>query len=60
MFYLLLAVASSATISLCMRLSEKYVRSNMVMFTANYAVCLTVARLYLSCHLYAHAAEHTP
>ena len=46
MLYLLLAIASSALVSICMRVSEKYVRSNMVMFTANYAVCAAISRLY--------------
>ena len=46
MLYLLLAIASSALVSLCMRVSEKYVRGSMVMFTANYAVCLAIALLY--------------
>ena len=46
MLYLLLAIASSAMVSICMRISEKYARGNMVMFTANYAVCLAVSLLY--------------
>ena len=45
MLYLLLAIASSAMVSVCMRISEKHVRSTMVMFTANYAVCLIISRL---------------
>lgn len=47
MFYLLLAIASSSMVSVCMRLSEKYVRSEAAMFTANYAVCLALSRLYM-------------
>ena len=45
MIYLLLAVASSAMVSLCMRLSEKHVRNTMAMFTVNYAVCLIISRI---------------
>ena len=47
MFYLLLAVASSAMVSICMRISEKYVHNTMAMFTVNYAVCLAVSRFYM-------------
>lgn len=47
MFYLFLAIASSAMVSVCMRASEKYVRGTMVMFTANYAVCLVMSRFYM-------------
>ena len=47
MLYLLLAIASSAMVSVCMRVSEKYVRNTMVMFTANYAICLVIARFYM-------------
>lgn len=34
-------------VSVCMRASEKYVRNTMVMFTANYAVCLAMSRLFM-------------
>lgn len=47
MFYLFLAIVSSAMVSVCMRASEKYVRNTMVMFTANYAVCLIVSLFYM-------------
>ena len=47
MVYLLLAIASSAMVSVCMRATEKHVRGTMTMFTANYAVCLLMARLYM-------------
>ena len=47
MFYLILAIASSAMVSICMRVSEKYVRNNMVMFTTNYAVCLVISLFYM-------------
>ena len=47
MLYLFLAVASSALVSILMRISEKYVRGNMVMFCANYAVCAAVSLAYM-------------
>lgn len=47
MLYLFLAIASSAMVSVGMRASEKYVRNTMAMFTANYAVCLAMARFYM-------------
>lgn len=47
MIYLLLAIVSSAMVSLTMRLSEKYIRNNMVMFAANYTACLLLARYFM-------------
>lgn len=47
MVYLLLAIASSAMVSIGMRLTEKYVRNTMVMFTANYALCLVLSLFYI-------------
>ena len=47
MLYLFMAVVSSALVSLLMRLSEKYVRGNMVMFSANYAACMAVSLIYM-------------
>lgn len=47
MFYLILAIASSALISILMRQSEKFVKNKMVMFTANYAVCIAMARWFM-------------
>ena len=47
MLNLLLAVVSSAMVSILMRISEKYVRGNMVMFCANYAVCMVMPLLYM-------------
>lgn len=47
MVYLLLAIVGSTLVSICMRISEKFVRDNMVMFTANYAVCLALALFYM-------------
>lgn len=46
MLYLVLAICSSALVSIGMRLSERHVRNNMVMFSANYAVCTAIALLY--------------
>lgn len=47
MVYLLSAIASSALVSIFMRLSERHIRNNMVMFTTNYAVCLMLSRYYM-------------
>lgn len=47
MVYLLLAIASSAMVSVFMRASERSVRNTMAMFTANYAVCLAISRFYM-------------
>ena len=47
MLYLLLAVVSSAMVSVLMRISEKYVRGNMVMFCANYAACTVISLIYM-------------
>ncbi len=46
MFYLLLAVASSALISVVMRLSGKKVTGNVAMLAMNYVTCLLVAAAY--------------
>lgn len=43
MLNLLLAILSSSLIALFMRLGDKYIKNNMVMFTANYAVCMILA-----------------
>ena len=47
MLYLLLAIASSAMVSIFMRLSERHIHNNMAMFTANYAICLAISRFYM-------------
>lgn len=39
MIYLILAIVSTIAISVFMRLSDKYVKNNMVMFAANYLIC---------------------
>ena len=48
MIYLVLAILSSALISIGMRLGEKHVKNEMGMFMANYAVCLLLSLLYLN------------
>ena len=46
MLYLILAVLSSALISVFMRLSERHIRHNIGMLSVNYTVCLVMAALY--------------
>lgn len=46
MFYLLLAVLSSALISVCMRLSEKHITHNIGMLSVNYLICTVMAACY--------------
>ncbi len=46
MLYLLLAVLSSASISVMMRLSEKYVKGDVNLLAVNYIVCCCMAALY--------------
>lgn len=43
----MLAIVSSAAVSVCMRMSEKHAVNTMAMFTANYAVCLAMSRFYM-------------
>ena len=45
--YLFMAVASSALVSILMRVSEKYADGNMAMFSANYAVCMAMSLIYM-------------
>lgn len=47
MGYLILAVASSAAVSVVLRWSEKYVKNTMGMFVANYGVCLLLACVFM-------------
>ena len=51
MIYLILAIASSALVSICMRLSEKHVKNEMGMFTANYAACVALSFYFLETKL---------
>lgn len=46
MFYLLLAIASRALISIFMRASESKIKNQMGMFAANYAACCVLSLLY--------------
>ena len=45
MFYLILAIASSALVSVIMRLSDRKVTGNIAMLTVNYLMCFLVAWL---------------
>ncbi|MBQ6843615.1 MAG: EamA family transporter [Agathobacter sp.] len=47
MIYLVLAIASSASISIMMRASEKYVKNEMAMFMANYGVCMLMSLVFM-------------
>jgi len=46
MVYLVLAIASSAMVSLCMRLSERYVKNNTSMLAMNYVMCTLMAGVF--------------
>jgi len=46
MLYLLLAIASSALVSIIMRLSDRKVTGNIAMLTVNYLMCVVVAAAY--------------
>ena len=43
MFYLILAIISSALVSVVMRVSQKYARNNISMLAANYVMCTAAA-----------------
>lgn len=47
MIYLLLAILSSALVSIIMRFSEKHIQNNMAMFTVNYTICLLLAKYFM-------------
>lgn len=47
MIYLILAIISSACVSLFMRAGEAKIKNNMIMFSANYLCCIIVARLFM-------------
>lgn len=47
MVYLGFAILSSAAISLLMRLSDRYIHNNMVMFAGNYTVCGLLSLVFL-------------
>lgn len=46
MFYLLLAICSSALVSIFMRLSEAKIHNNTAMLAVNYVMCTAMAALY--------------
>ena len=46
MLYLILAIASSAMVSVIMRLSDRKVTGNIAMLTVNYLMCFLMAALY--------------
>lgn len=46
MFYLVLAIASSAFVSIGIRYSERYVKNNISMLCVNYFMCLLLAVFY--------------
>jgi len=48
MLYLLLAIFSSAMISVLMRLSERHISNNLTMLAANYLACTILSALYTS------------
>lgn len=47
MIWLVLAIASSALVSIMMRLGEKHIKSDGAMFVINYAVCLILSRAFM-------------
>lgn len=46
MIYLLLAIISSAFVSITMRFSDKHVTHTMIMFTANYLICTVLSACF--------------
>ena len=46
MFYLILAIASSALVSVIMRLSDRKVTGNIAMLAVNYLMCVAVSVFY--------------
>ena len=46
MQYLLLAIISSALVSIVMRLSTTHVKNNMSMFMSNYAICILLSIIF--------------
>lgn len=47
MMYLILAILSSACVSIFMRLSENHIKSEMAMFMANYGACITLSVIFM-------------
>ncbi len=50
MIYLILAIVSSALVSIIMRCSEKYIDNNISMLSINYLMCLILAGIYIDFH----------
>lgn len=47
MLYLILAILSSAMVSITMRASEKYITNKMAMFMSNYAICIVLSAAFM-------------
>lgn len=47
MMYLILAILSSACVSIFMRLSENHIKSEMAMFMANYGACIALSVIFM-------------
>ena len=47
MIYLILAILSSALVSITMRASEKYITNKMAMFMSNYASCIALSAAFM-------------
>ena len=60
MFYLLLAIVSSALVSIVMRLSTDRVTQNVGMLTMNYFTCLIIAAVYTGVTAFAPASPDLP
>ena len=60
MLYLILAVAASSSVSIIMRLSERRVKNNYVMFAANYFVCSAIAFCFAAGRLPSASTEGLP
>ena len=55
MFYLILAIASSALVSVIMRLSDRKVTGNIAMLAVNYLMCVAVSVFYAGDSLFTNA-----
>ena len=47
MFYLLLAILSSAFVSIFMRIGESHIKNQMSMFMANYGICVILSMMFM-------------
>lgn len=48
MLYLILAILSSAMVSITMRISEKCITNKMAMFMSNYAICIALSAVFMN------------